>query len=151
MKKLTVWRHMILTPLSQTVTLSQTPPPRSVTYFMDGPLPLRRTHFITGAVHEVCHAPREGRGSVKVWQFVTGGGGKDHVTSYFQCFHNLQFHVFLSFIIQILVVNIAFGVMRIEIVLQCIQLGIVAIFNLKFFLIVSISSIFRFFTFHVIN
>ena len=41
MKKLKVWRHTIFTPpspLSQTVTLSQTPsPPWSVTYFMDGP------------------------------------------------------------------------------------------------------------------
>ena len=41
-KKWKVWRHIIFTPppspLSQTVTLSQTPSPLwSVTYFMDGP------------------------------------------------------------------------------------------------------------------
>ena len=29
---------MLLSPLSQTVTLSRTPSPLSVTYFMDGPL-----------------------------------------------------------------------------------------------------------------
>ena len=65
-KKWKVWRHMIFTPLplSQTVTLSQTPSPLwSVTYFMDGPyvivdvyittyhicmyIQLRRTYKIT--------------------------------------------------------------------------------------------------------
>ena len=49
-------------------------------------------HVLYGAVHKVCHAPG-GRGSEKVWQFVTGEGGKDHVTSHFQFFHNSLFYV----------------------------------------------------------
>ena len=59
--------------------------------------------FIIGAVHKVCHAPR-GKGSEKVLQFVPGGGGKDHVTSHFQFFHNSQFYALfyiLSCIVQI--------------------------------------------------
>ena len=59
MKKLKVWRHMIFIPplpLSQTVTLSQTPSPLwSVTYFMDGPLS-------KWAVTEVEALLKQGRG-----------------------------------------------------------------------------------------
>ena len=37
-------------------------------------IPLRPLNPL-GAVHKVCHAPEGGRGSEKVWQFVTGGRG----------------------------------------------------------------------------
>ena len=55
-----------------------------------------------------------GRGSEKVWQFVTGGrGGKDHVMSHYLVFHNLQFFVLFNifaYIIQIWAANITFRV-----------------------------------------
>ena len=48
-----------------------------------------------GSVHEVCHAPRaKGRGSEKVWQFVTGEGVNTmwrHTVS-FLTIHNLMFY-----------------------------------------------------------
>ena len=49
------------------------------------------------AVHKVCHSPGE-RGSEKVWQFVTGGGGVvKTMWRHTQFFHNSQFY-FLFFI-----------------------------------------------------
>ena len=55
---------------------------------------------------------RGGGGLRKCDSFVTGGrGGKDHVTSHFQFFHNSQFNVLfdiLSYIVQIEVANINF-------------------------------------------
>ena len=62
--------------------------------------------LILGAVHKVCHAPRGGRGSEKVWQFVTGGrGGVKIVWRHtFNFFHNSQFYVLFhisSYIIKI--------------------------------------------------
>ena len=46
-----------------------------------------------GAVHKVCHAPEGGRGSEKVWHFVTGGGGVKIMWRHTQFFHNSQFYV----------------------------------------------------------
>ena len=57
---------------------------------------------LQGAVHKVRHA-RGGRGSEKVWQFVTGGGGKEHVTSrlykFLSYIWNMKFKVMFNFLL----------------------------------------------------
>ena len=64
-----------------------------ITFTIDQVRKCHVTYSLTflGAVHKVCHAPR-GEG---VWESVTvcDRGGKDHVTSHFQFFHNSQFYV----------------------------------------------------------
>ena len=45
-----------------------------------------------GVVHKVCHAPEGGGGLKKCDTLWQGEGGKDHVTSHFQFFHNSQFY-----------------------------------------------------------
>ena len=71
--------------------------------------------FLYEALHKVCH---EGRGLRKVNSFWQGEGSKDHVMSHCRCFYNFIFY-FLSYISQIYVANITFGVVRIELEGKC--------------------------------
>ena len=69
------------------------PPESSTNVVFCGPV-LLSVLVVQGAVHKVCHAPR-GRGSEKVWQFVTGEGVKimwRHTFNFFTI-HNFMFYI----------------------------------------------------------
>ena len=53
----------------------------------------------------------KGGGGLRKCEFVTGEGGKDHVTSHFQFFHNSQFYV-LFYIFFTHNTNLSFGVVK---------------------------------------